>query len=146
MRMYTSIHAESVFYRPATSGHGVVLIALVTLIEKMDFFFPQQVAVASGFLAKGGTLCPGRQRKKKKQNLFFTVKHRHWLWWLNTQIYTCVKIHQLHSKQCPFYCMYGTLSTWALGNMSIYLLFYLTAYIWKILKSQRNNMKTLFLS
>lgn len=79
MRTCTSIHAESVFYRPATSGHGVLLIALVTLIEKMDFFFPQQVAVANGFLAKGGTLCPGRQREreKKKNNLFFTVKHRH---------------------------------------------------------------------
>lgn len=73
MRMCKSIHAESVFYRPATSGHGVLLIALVTLIEKMDFFFPQQVAVANGFLAKGGTLCPGRQRERKK-NLFFYSK------------------------------------------------------------------------
>lgn len=71
MRMCTSIHAESVFYRPATSGHGVLLIALVTLIEKMDFF-PQQVAVANGFLAKGGTLCPGRQRKKKNKLVFYS--------------------------------------------------------------------------
>lgn len=31
---------------------------------RKGIFFPQQVAVANGFLTKGGTLCPGRWRKK----------------------------------------------------------------------------------